>query len=383
MRKRLVAPLFILVGAILSCGFVVPTQEDISPILEENVEDLAKQVGSTEVKEYWDTRFQLQKKFESEVDEMVRIQDEYERTVVLGAQNLSTKKNLKKQDRKKLLSAYRDMPKTIEEYKAMSKDIKRVDRKTASPKLEHDEKLVKVPEPRYSLVKYNSPAGIQNIDLRNLVSQRQINSIGVVSPQKDKMAFTSVYYVGYNDKVSSEIFCIDLDMSKTPKNRIKDATLAGTAPVKLLDSAIKEEYPTLFKTLTVLDWSADGSKLAIKERVGSSTFGLWQTNLWVYDLVQGTTKQLVEVRQAVKYWWKSNKNVNIDDYRWDIIPIGWDSVNPDRIIVCAYATTNKKSTMFLGLYSVDAKGQSTYMISEKPMSVKIDSNGLVLKPIYD
>ena len=383
MNKRLLSIIAVFMALILTCGFSVPTQEDISDIIESNAEALADDVGTTDVKEYWDYRFGLQKIFEDDVDEMIRIQDDFERTVVLGAQNLSTKKNLTKDERKKLIDSYRDMPKTVEEYKQMSKDIKRADRKVGAPTLKQDEKLVKVPEPRYLFSKYNNPPGTQNIDLRNLIQERQVNSIGVASPQKDKLAFTTVYYVGYNDKVSSEVFYIDLDTTKTPKNRIKSASILNKNSIKLLDSAIKEEYPTLFKTLTVVDWSEDGSKLAIKERVGSSTFGLWQTNLWVYDFEDNSTKQLVEVRDAVKYWWKENKNVNIDEYRWDIIPIGWDSVNPDRIVVCAYAFTNKKTTMFLGLYSVDSKGQNSQLLSDKPMKVGVSSNGLILKAVYD
>lgn len=383
MPLRFLAFLSIICGIVLTCGFAVPGQEDISETIENSVENFEDKIETTSAKQYWDMRFQLQKIFESEVDEMIRIQDDFERTMVLGAQNLSTKKKLTKEERKRLLSSYREMPKTVEEYKQMSKDIKRADRKTGTPKYDRDEKIVKVPDPRYVLVKYNNPPGTQNIDLRKLRQERQVNSRAVVSPQKDKMAFTSVYYVGYNDKISSEVFYVDLDTSKPPKSRIKSASLANKTPVKLLDSAIKEEYPTLFKTLTILDWSEDGSKLAIKERIGSSTFGIWQTNLWVYDLTDNTTKQLVEVRDSVKYWWKENKNVNIDDYRWDIIPLGWDSVHADRLIVCAYAYTTKKTTMFLGLFSVDSKGQSTEFLSDKPMAVGVSSNGLELKAVYD
>ena len=153
--------------------------------------------------------------------------------------------------------------------------------------------------------------------------------------------------------------------------------------IKLMDSALKEEYPSLFKTLTIIDWSDDSTKLAIKERIGSSIFGMYQTNLWVYDLATHTSRCLIEVREAVKYQIQKAENINIDDYRWDIIPLGWDAVNKDRIIVCAYAFTKNKSTKFLGLYSVDDKGENTQLLSDKPASVNISANGLMLKEIYD
>lgn len=362
-------------------GYVIQSEVDISqPKAGEAVE---LELGEVTRQLYYDSWLELQRKFEDEVSEMVRIQDDFERNVILEAQNLSTKKHLTKKERKQLLASYRAMPKTVEEYKIMSKDIKRNQRKIGPAKLPQDAKLVKIPEPRYQIVKYNNPPGSQNIDLRNLVTERQVNSIGVISPKQDKIAYTMVYYAGYNDKVSSEVFYMDLDTSKPLKQRVKMASLANKTQIKLIDSAVKEEYPSLFKTMTIVDWSADGTKLALKERVGSSVFGVWQTNLWVYDLTAQAAKQLVEVRDAVKYWWKENNNVDIDEYRWDIVPIGWDEVNPDRVIVCAYGYTDKKTAKFLGLFSVDAKGRNSQMISAVPMSLNISTNGLVLKSIIE
>lgn len=386
MKKNIAALFsvtFLFAAGILAHGYTLPTGNSSEQMLEEAADSLAESLSDAAKEQYLNNRLELQQKFERDVDEMIRIQDDYERNVVLGAQNLSTKKHLSRKERKSFKSAYRAMPKTIEEYKIMSQDIKRSQRKVAPAKIEQDEKLVKIPEPRYKIVKYNNPPGSQNIDLRNLRGERQINSIGVISPNQDKLAYTTAYYAGYNDKVSSEVFYIELDKSKPLKQRVKTASFVNKNQIKLIDSAMKDEYPTLFKTLTILDWSADGSKIAFKERVGSSTFGIWQTNLWVYDLTDNSAKQLVEVRDAVKYWWKENKNVNIDEYRWDIVPIGWDEVNPDRVVVCAYAYTNKKTAKFLGIFSVDAKGKNTQMISINPMSLNISTNGLILQPIIE
>lgn len=318
---------------------------------------------------------------ENEAAEKSLAQDEFEREMILAIQNLNAKTHMTKKEKKEFRSVYRPMPKTVDEYKVMSKDIKRAERQNAKPVAPQDAKLVKIDEPRFVLVKYNSPPGIRNIDLRNLRDKRAINSIGVVSPKKDKLAYTAVYYEGYNDKVSSEVYYIPLDTSKPLKAAVKTASLVNQTPVKLLQTGMSEEYPTLFRTLTVVDWSEDGTKIAVKERIGSSTFGIWQTNLWVYDLNDNTSKQLVEVRDAVKYWWKKNRKVNLDDYRWDIIPLGWDEVNKDRIVVCAYAYTKDRSSKFLGMFSVDSKGNNSQLISINPMSVKISANGLMLKAV--
>ena len=61
------------------------------------------------MKQQWDTHLELQQKFEKEVDRMIRVQDDIERGVVLGAQNLNTKKRLTKEEKKKFLSIYKDM----------------------------------------------------------------------------------------------------------------------------------------------------------------------------------------------------------------------------------------------------------------------------------
>lgn len=383
MKKRVLAPLIICLSAVFLCGFTLPSQNGFVDDLEKNFNLVEESEQFLDMKNQWDAQYELQQTFEKEVDRMIRAQDDLERSVVLGAQNLNTKKRLTKEEKKKFLSVYQEMPKTVDEYLEMSKDIKRSERKVEPPQKAEDEKFEKLPEPRYLFKKYNKPAGIQNINLRLLITNREVNSIGVVSPNKDKMAYTRVYYSGYNDKVSSEIFYVDLDMSKTPQNRVKSASYLNKTQIKLMDSALNEEYPSLFKTLTIVDWSEDATKLAIKERVGSSVFGMWQTNLWVYDLNDNTSRCLTEVREAVKYQIRKAQNINIDDYRWDIVPLGWDAENKDRIIVCAYAYTKNKSTKFLGLYSIDIKGETTLLISDKPMAVNVSANGLMLKAIYD
>lgn len=383
MRKRFLTPICLLFCTILLCGFAKPTKSSFTEDLEKNIEPLKESQEFQEMKNQWDAQLELQDKFEKEVNRMIRAQDDLERNVVLGAQNLNTKKHLTKEEKEKVLSVYQEMPKTWDEYKEASKDIKREERKIAPPEKIKDDKFEKLPEPRYLLKKYNKPAGTQNINLKLLITNREVNSIGVVSPNKDKMAYTRVYYSGYNDKVSSELYYVDLDTTQPPKTRIKTASFMKKTQIKLMDSALKEEYPSLFKTLTIVDWSEDATKLAIKERIGSSVFGMWQTNLWVYDLTDNSTKRLTEVREAVKYQIKKRENINIDDYRWDIIPMGWDATNKDRIIVCAYAFTKKKTTKFLGLYSVDIKGETTQLISEKPASINVSANGLILKEIKD
>ena len=383
MNTRFLTPLCVSLSVFLLCGFSVQNQNEFVDDLEKNVDILKGSDKFQELNYQHNYQLELQQQFEKDVARMIRAQEDIERSAALG---LANKKTLTKEEKKEFLAVYKGMPKTVEEYQEMSKDIKRSERKLEAPykfRSEKDDKFEKLPEPRYLLKKYNKPAGIQNINLKNLIDKRDVNSIGVMSPDKDKMAYTRVYYSGYNDKVSSEVYYIELDKTKSPKNRLKTASFMNKNQILLMDSAVKEEYPSLFKTLTIIDWSEDSTKLALKERVGSSVFGMWQTNVWIYDLSNNTAKKLTSVRESVRYHIRKNQNIDIDDYRWDIVPLGWDAAAKNRIIVCAYAYTTKRSTRFLGLYSVDDNNENTQLISDTPMSINTSANGLMLKAVYD
>lgn len=132
------------------------------------------------------------------------------------------------------------------------------------------------------------------------------------------------------------------------------------------------------KTLTVIDWSADGKKIAFKEKVSYTPEGLWRTNLLVYNLETGKIKELSEVREAIQYYWRENHNLYLKDYRWDIYPIGWDALNPERIIVFAYAATGEKPK-YLGAWSIDFYGDRAMLMSLTDTNFQVSQNGSCLK----
>ena len=131
------------------------------------------------------------------------------------------------------------------------------------------------------------------------------------------------------------------------------------------------------KTLTVVDWSIDGKRIAFKEKISFTPEGLWQTNLIVYNFETGRSKVLSEVRGAIEYYWRQH-NLNLKNYRWDIYPIGWDSINPDRIIVFAYAATGSKPK-YLGAWSVDYMGDRAMLMSLTSTDFIVSQNGTCLK----
>ncbi len=71
---------------------------------------------------------------------------------------------------------------------------------------------------------------------------------------------------------------------------------------------------------------------------------------------------LSEVRDAIVYFWQEYMDVNLDDKRWDIYPVGFDKNDAERIIVQGFAFTGEKP-VFLGTWSVDWKGNQSRLIT--------------------
>ena len=107
---------------------------------------------------------------------------------------------------------------------------------------------------------------------------------------------------------------------------------------------------------------------------------MWKTNLLVYDFTTKKMKDLPEVREAIKYYWLNKEKLDLNEVRWDIYPMGWDSLNPDRIIVFAYAYTGEKPK-YLGAWSIDYEGDRTKQMSLTDTSFEVAQNGSCLKLI--
>ena len=68
-------------------------------------------------------------------------------------------------------------------------------------------------------------------------------------------------------------------------------------------------------------------------------------------------------------------DVNLDDNRWDIYPLGFEKDDPERIIVQAFAYTGEKP-IFLGTWSVDYQGNQSRLISfDKNVEPSVSING--------
>lgn len=267
---------------------------------------------------------------------------------------------------------------TTEEYENLSQDIPNSKKKIPPYEMPKDSNMKYVPHPTYKVVLYNDPPGSAEIHLlRKFFFNRQINGTAITSPNKDIMVYPVVYYYAVGQCTAGELFVIPLDSGLGDVDRISRANVVKRNPVPILSTEKDINVKGTFRTMTPVDFSADGSKLLAKEKIGNNNDGIWQTNLWVYDFNTKKAKELSEIREAIKFYWKNVKKLNLDEKRWDISPLGFDANNPDRVVVSAYGYTGR-APQFLGNWSIDCEGQTSMLVSLFRTNADISVNGYKL-----
>lgn len=274
-----------------------------------------------------------------------------------------------------------NQPITTDDYYELAVEKKRRDFVIPEPVFEKSDSVF-IPDSHYRVISYNTPPGQRNIDLSSIVSTRVTTAPGILSPDNSKMVFTQSYFYPKYSQTASSAFYIPI----SPKNR-DDAYNA-----LLFTNVIQKDFKPIvsvgsdfiqknsFVTLFPIDWSMDSSKIAFKEQIGSNYAQTWQTNIIVYDFSSKKYKRLSAVREAIVYWWRVNKNIDLKDYMWDIFPVGWDKENPERIVVYAYAFTND-NPLFLGTWSIDFNNEKSQLLSVNSTEVEIDLNGFGLQKV--
>ena len=265
---------------------------------------------------------------------------------------------------------------TMEEYEMLSAPKDKTQEEIPIPKVEKSADMKYVPQPDYEIVRYNNPPGSPEITLgKDFWYRRQQNVQGIVSPDYRILVYPSVYYYPKNNVVSCDLFVIPLEEKGNALSKIKKANTMHRLPDPILSTEKSINDFGAFRTLTPIDFSTDGRKLLVKEKIGGRMDGIWQTNAIVYDFDTNTSYKLTEIRDAIVYYWQEYKNLNLNDIRWDIYPLGFDQNNPDRIVVSGYAYTGS-APVFLGNWSIDTKGSRSMLISLTPKDVLISMNGV-------
>ena len=282
----------------------------------------------------------------------------------------------------KLAQLENKQPITTEEYLVLSKDVpshqKKVLKDENRQKTKIEEKIINLPIPQYEFEKYNEAFGKVEVDLVQLKIDKYVRSKPLISSDYSRLVYSKIYYYDTLDQSSSELFYIDLDTNLSPKESILKAIEKDA--ISLYKSNMQNVITQLLFTLTPIDFNYNNSKVLFKEKILHEKQGLWQTNLYVYDFNKNKVTKLTACREAIKYFWLKYKNLNLDDYRYDIYPIGWDNNDDSRIIVFAYLYSNDQSApFFLGIWSIDSENKLTRLISLDPIEQNIKLNGYTLK----
>lgn len=267
---------------------------------------------------------------------------------------------------------------TVEEYEAKSraKTRKEISAKILDKaELPKDENMVYYPQHKFKLVKYNDPVGTPELSLpRKLNFDRQINAQGIVSGDYTKMVYPAVYYYAQSDCTSCDLFLINLDPALTNIEKVQKANIVNKEDEPLISTSKDISTKFIFRTLTPIDFSSDNTKLAVKEKIGHRHDGIWKTELWVYDFGTKKAKKLPQIRDAIVHYWLNKENIDFDEKRWDIYPLGFDANNDNRIVVCAYAYTGD-TPKFLGTWSIDVNGEESKLEDLSGINIPVSITG--------
>lgn len=272
-----------------------------------------------------------------------------------------------------------NQPITLDDYYRLAADKKRKEFEIPKPVFTISEEFP-FPNPHFRVVSYNIPPGQRNIDLTKIVEQKTVSSPGILSPDKKKMVYTKAFFYKEHNQTSSAAYIIPVNDTDDAYYALLNTNVMQGTPEPFLSVGMEYIQNAQFKTLFPIDWSKDSTKIALKEKVGSNFYETWQTNVIVYDFRTKSWKRLTAVREAIIYWWRQNKQIDLKDYMWDIFPVGWDKNNPERLIIYAYAFTKDKP-LFLGTWSIDYNEEKSSLLSTDTTNVEIDLNGFGLKEI--
>lgn len=243
-----------------------------------------------------------------------------------------------------------------------------------------------------SLEYYNEVPETIKFNIYDIEKKKEIVSMAAISPDFSKATYTEEYLYSQNNQKASRAFYINAKASNknNQQNPRDPINLAGmfklkdrnNPPIYLMESDFNRTDDEGVRVLTVIDWSIDSKKILLKETISEHLRGIWETNLWVYDLEQKKAIDLNVLRRSIIYYWKHLQKLDLDYYRWDIAPRGWSIDNDEQIIANVYGYHNDEKK-FLGCWSVDYKGDNTQLLSLVNDKWPVAKYGYVLKENND
>ena len=268
---------------------------------------------------------------------------------------------------------------TVSEYESKSRAKSKHEIEVPDAEVPKDSNMVYVPQKKYTLVKYNEPAGSVELNLpRRLNFDRQINAQGIISGDVKKLVYPAVYYYAESDCTSCDLFLINLEDGLNDIEKVMRANVVKKENTALISTDKSVDKKFVFRTLTPVDFSPDNTKLVVKEKIGYRHDGIWKTELWVYDFDTKLARSYPQVRDAIAEYWSENGIDDLTEKRWDIYPMGFDANDDNRVILSAYAFTGN-NPKFLGLWSIDLKGECTQLETLDDVNIPVSIIGYKLE----
>lgn len=274
------------------------------------------------------------------------------------------------------------MVQTREEWEEKAKNVNLEDRKISPYQRPQDKDFKPKTPPSVKFVKYNVTAGNREVSFSKIKKELDIKSQGVFDRNLRYMAYGQYYYSPSYDQISSEIYVQKLKNSITKMRKALDANVLNAKSTLAISSGDKELRKNLFSTLTIVDFSSDSKKLLVKEKIGSSIEGIFRNYVWVYymegDEAQWFAIKFNNLNETIKKY-HAKTGLALDNYRWDIKPLGFSKNEPEIVVVEAFAWDKDKKQVFLGLWGIDCSNASVKLISNTPTPVEISANGVIVK----
>ena len=175
------------------------------------------------------------------------------------------------------------MVQTVEEWMEAAEDIRIDNRELKLPEKE-DEKFIPPEKLPLQLEKYNVKPGSKELDLSKIYKTHSVRSPLVSDSSFKNAVFTESYYYPQTRQIASTFYLIQLDDWLFGKESLESTNIFQHTRYPLISTALPSLKENLFSTLTLVDFSKSGNEILVKEKTGSTKFGLYETHVWLYFL---------------------------------------------------------------------------------------------------
>jgi hypothetical protein len=292
-----------------------------------------------------------------------------------------------RQRKKRAKKGIVEMAITLDEWLHVAENVPIAERPTPVYEAPVNEKLTKIEPPVRFLVPHNFPAGSQGIDLSSIKKTNTLRSQGVASPDFRSLTYVTYYYSPRMNQLSSEIFIIPLNRREPRIARILNAHVWRANREERPQTGTEEFTRDLYNAFEIVDWSEDSQTILARERVGTVNGGQFRTFLWLVFLEDGEIadfRRCDELQDAIISYWHNERGIYLENFRWDIHPLGWDADDENRAIVLAYAwqrppnRISKGSRIYLGAWSIERYSGVVRLLSLTRQDFNIRPNGSVV-----